>query len=188
MDGKIETAIVLIKRHFSHLFSNYGFRVIYFTPDYGMFRSGEVIGLESELLRARLVFLRDFDTVPFQIFIAAVDAPFRNYFAQGSGWFNLVRLAGLVSGQPALVCPPDLALAQILDQTFTYVEPSLEKVFALFEKPGQVEEWLKHHVTLHGEKFITQKQIKAEQERLKGLGLDSSPEAATRRLKGGNHG
>lgn len=179
-DTVVSETIKMIRDKFSYLFDDYGFKIAYFTKDYGYHWYGTAVGLSSESSNYILMFAREVWAYPIRIDIAPKGTNFASYAS--SKWEYLPHIIYLLSGERVKCIERNPA--KDLEAQCKYLKPYMDKINTLYETPEHFNKWLEIQEEARKGENITIEQIKAERVRLKALGLDSSLKTAMENLRG----
>ena len=185
MEARLDNEFERLYKNLSFLWRDYGFRVKYFTRDYGFYGKGFIIGLENEVLK--LVFEKE---SPSSNASAAEHVgknqalfipPNYSYFAI-YGWYPLTGLIYWISG---IQFESNKDVDKDLENLSPYLKLHMDKLLDLFKSPNEFDKKLEYYRNLHKDDQITVDKLRVERERLKSLGQDWSLEAAIASLRGG---
>ncbi len=180
---KIQETIGMIRQALPYLFDDYGFKVVYFTPDYGFHWYGTAIGLASTKCKCHLICVREIGHSVIRMDIASKTEAFDKYETTSLKWQYLPQIIYFLSGKQEVGNADPI---ESLTQDSEDLKPCMDEIIKLYEKPGYINEWLEVQRQLEKDKPATIEQIKAERVRLHSLGLDSSLKAAMENLRGKN--
>ena len=186
-ESRLDNEIARLYIKLPFLWKDYGFRVRYFTRDYGMYNRGFIIGLENDV--CKLVFEKETNSQvePIRDYVGAKFASFTppdySYFAE-YGWYSLTGLSFWLSG---VQFESDRDVDKALENLSQYLQLHMGKLLDLFKNPQEFDGKLEHYKNLYKDKQITVQKIREERARLQALGKDSSLEAAIVSLRGGKN-
>ena len=184
-ESRLDNEIKRIQKEFPFLWKDYGFHVVFFTRDYGMYYKGFVIGLENKI--CKLVFTKETSSSnePIAEYIGGVGASFKlnhsDYSLQDE-WYSLTGLTFWVTG---VEYEFNKNVDEDLQNVSQYLKLHIDKLLDLFEDTTEFDKKLEHLRNQSKGNQITVEKIREERARLHALGQDSSLEAAIASLRGG---